>query len=50
VLEARRLAERHGTPYNLLRTLSAEAAILSSPEHRREAAEYGALLRRLAVS
>jgi tetratricopeptide (TPR) repeat protein len=48
--EARRLAEHHGTPYGLLLTLSAEAAILQSAALKREAAEYAKLLYELARS
>ncbi|HEY2474474.1 MAG TPA: hypothetical protein VGI19_06690 [Candidatus Cybelea sp.] len=48
--EARRLTEHHGTPYGLLRTLSAEAAILKSSTLQREAAEYARLLQNLARS
>ena len=50
LVEARRLTEQHGTPYQLLRTLSAEAAILPSPARKREAVEYASLLRNLARS
>ncbi len=48
--EARRLTERHGTPYGLLRTLCAEAAILKNAPLQREAAEYAKLLQSLARS
>jgi hypothetical protein len=48
--EARRLTEHHGTPYGLLRTLSAEATILQSAALKREAAEYAKLLHELARS
>jgi tetratricopeptide (TPR) repeat protein len=48
--EARRLIEHHGTPYGLLLTLSAEAAILQSAALKREAAEYANLLHELARS
>jgi tetratricopeptide (TPR) repeat protein len=48
--EARRLTERHGTPYGMLRTLTAEAAILQSATLKREALEYASLLHRLAGS
>jgi tetratricopeptide (TPR) repeat protein len=48
--EARRLAEHHATPYGLLLTLSAEAAILPSAALKREAAEYAKLLHELARS
>jgi tetratricopeptide (TPR) repeat protein len=46
--EARRLTERHGTPYAMLRTLTAEAAILQNANLEREAIEYANLLQRLA--
>jgi tetratricopeptide (TPR) repeat protein len=48
--QARRLTERHGTPYALLRTLAAEAAILQTTALKREAAEYAKLLHGLARS
>ncbi|HEY6485961.1 MAG TPA: hypothetical protein VIX83_06240 [Candidatus Cybelea sp.] len=46
--EARRLAEIYGTPYQLLRTLAAEATILQSATLKREVAEYARLLGSLA--
>jgi len=46
--EARRLTESYGTPYGLLRTLAAEAAILQSATLKREVAEYARLLNSLA--
>jgi tetratricopeptide (TPR) repeat protein len=50
VREARRLTERYGTPYGLLRTLSTQAAIVQTAALQRDATEYARLLQNLARS
>ncbi|HEY1655263.1 MAG TPA: hypothetical protein VGF86_09135 [Candidatus Tumulicola sp.] len=46
--EARRITESYGTPYQFLRTLTAEAKILRNPALERTAVEYATLLSGLA--
>jgi hypothetical protein len=50
IAEARRLAERYGTPYALLLVLAAEATIVRDAALRKEASEYAQLLKRIAVT
>ena len=50
ILEAQRLAESHGTPYALLRTLAAKAHILASAPLKKEAIELALLLQKLGKS
>ncbi len=48
--EARRMTERYGSPYALMRQLASEALILKSPYLKREATEFTHLLKSLAQS
>ncbi len=50
VLEAQRLAERHATPYGLLRTLAAKAHVLTSAPLKKEAIDLALLLKQLGKS
>jgi tetratricopeptide (TPR) repeat protein len=47
IAEAARLAERYGTPYQLLQTLSAKADIFGNATLKSEASEFARLLRSL---
>lgn len=50
ILEAQRLAERHATPYGLLRTLAAKAHVLTSAPLKKEAIDLALLLKQLGKS